>query len=484
MSGISRNSERDRSLEFRGFLNDHLSKGKAQKSKGQALDGNKSNTGEPDQTKGPPRKVAAVDANKKANTVSAASFGDYNERYSYLKYSDASSSVSSSFLDEDKPPDAASEKELGNEYFKQRKFNEAIDCYSRSIALCPTSVAFANRAMAYLKVKRYEDAENDCTEALNLDDHYIKAYSRRATARRELGKLKSSMQDAEFAMRLEPNNQELRKQYMETKSLIEKEIAKKSSGGSKASVPGVQIAGKQDMETKDTHVSSVSSNTQRKTTAGIKLGNVENNEKLSSSSVPIKEISSVRLVNGSRGGALPSSNGENTLINGAVNNKQEMETSVRELASLAASRVKASAAKNIPAPKSAYEFEVSWRAVSDDPSLQAQLLKAIQPETLPQIFKSALSPSMLIDIIKCTASFFKEDTELAVSILDNLVKVPRFDMIVLCLSAMDHSVINKIWNEVFSIKDIKAEHLEALNKLRPMYCYGKYQTNLQGSNWP
>lgn len=144
------------------------------------------NTGEPDQNRGPPRKVVAVDANRKTNTVSAASFGDYNERYDYLKYSDASSSVSSSFVDEDKPPDATSEKELvgnrilsllslyiflryvfstemnclsyfcpqGNEYFKQRKFNEAIDCYSRSIALRPTSVAFANRAMSYLKVKR------------------------------------------------------------------------------------------------------------------------------------------------------------------------------------------------------------------------------------------------------------------------------------------------------------------------------------------
>ena len=42
----------------------------------------------------------------------------------------------------------------GNEYFKQKKFNEAIDCYSRSIALSPNAVAFANRAMAYLKLKR------------------------------------------------------------------------------------------------------------------------------------------------------------------------------------------------------------------------------------------------------------------------------------------------------------------------------------------
>lgn len=42
----------------------------------------------------------------------------------------------------------------GNEYFKQKKFKEAIDCYSRSIALLPTAVAYANRAMAYLKLRR------------------------------------------------------------------------------------------------------------------------------------------------------------------------------------------------------------------------------------------------------------------------------------------------------------------------------------------
>lgn len=42
----------------------------------------------------------------------------------------------------------------GNEYFKQKKFTEAIEYYSRSIGLSPTAVAFANRAMAYLKLRR------------------------------------------------------------------------------------------------------------------------------------------------------------------------------------------------------------------------------------------------------------------------------------------------------------------------------------------
>lgn len=41
---------------------------------------------------------------------------------------------------------------------------------------------------------RFQEAEDDCTEALNLDDRYIKAYSRRSTARKELRKFKESVE--------------------------------------------------------------------------------------------------------------------------------------------------------------------------------------------------------------------------------------------------------------------------------------------------
>lgn len=58
-----------------------------------------------------------------------------------------------------------------------------------------------------------------------------------------------------------------------------------------------------------------------------------------------------------------------------VTKKQELQTSVQELASRAASRAKIEAAKSIAPPNSAYQFEVSWRGLSGDPALQAGLLK-------------------------------------------------------------------------------------------------------------
>ncbi|KAL9669113.1 hypothetical protein QQ045_006655 [Rhodiola kirilowii] len=75
-------------------------------------------------------------------------------QYSYLKNYDAFSSLPSCMSIDDDTPIAASEKEQGNEYFKQKKYKEAIDCYSRSIGLSPTAVAYANRAMAYLQIKK------------------------------------------------------------------------------------------------------------------------------------------------------------------------------------------------------------------------------------------------------------------------------------------------------------------------------------------
>ena len=65
------------------------------------------------------------------------------------------------------------------------------------VVLLPVKIFFMNMTVFFLihfLLFRFREAEDDCTEALNLDDRYIKAYSRRATARKELGKLKESIE--------------------------------------------------------------------------------------------------------------------------------------------------------------------------------------------------------------------------------------------------------------------------------------------------
>ncbi|KAK3140824.1 hypothetical protein QOZ80_5AG0406330 [Eleusine coracana subsp. coracana] len=375
----------------------------------------------------------------KARFNSASSTRNLGGQYNNMKYS--------SSLNDEPMTDAASEKEQGNEYFKQKKFSEAIDCYSRSIGLSPTAVAFANRAMAYLKLRRFKEAEDDCTEALDLDDRYIKAYSRRITARKELGKLKEAMDDAEFAISLDPNNAELRKQYSEIKALHMEKTAKKASVPAKRAVSGFDRTA--DKKDKTSHPPTIS-------------------QKDSFMEVDSPVRAAVEIIdNADR----RSKGGSGVIINDNIMQPQDAkqkagsEDSIQELASRAASLYMSSTVKSVKTPKTAYDFEVSWRTLSDDTAQQIQLLKSIPPASLPEIFKNSLSAAFLVDIVKCSASIFRDDGVLAVSILENLAKVPRFDLIIMCLSSMHKSELRKIWDQVF-LDNASADQKENLRQLR------------------
>ncbi|XP_055807683.1 uncharacterized protein LOC129876307 isoform X2 [Solanum dulcamara] len=344
----------------------------------------------------------------------STSIGSDAGPYNYSKNYNPISHLSSELISEEGNVNANSEKELGNEFFKQKKFNEAIDCYSRSIALSPTAVGYANRAMAFLKIKRFQEAENDCTEALNLDDRYIKAYSRRSTSRKELGKLKESIKDAEFALRLEPQNPEIKKQYGEVKALYEKEILKRVSGATGVFAQGAQKSGKTIKS--GPVIQSVSSSSQK-----------ENNRDVPGTAIEVEDTH--MQINNKDSDASPIGPTLNPAFWTAKHNhkisKQELEESVQDLAARAAGLAKSEAAKNIAAPNSAYQFEVSWRGLSGDRNLQTHLLKVTSPATLPRIFKNALSAPMLMDIVRCVATFFIGDMNLAIRYLEDLTKVPR-----------------------------------------------------------
>jgi len=104
------------------------------------------------------------------------------------------------------PTDAELWKDRGNKAFAAKKYAQAKKDYTQSIALQPTCLAYANRAMAELKLDEFSAAESDCTAAIALDPCYVKAYLRRATAAKELGKLLAATEDYENALRLEPTS--------------------------------------------------------------------------------------------------------------------------------------------------------------------------------------------------------------------------------------------------------------------------------------
>lgn len=55
--------------------------------------------------------------------------------------------------------------------FKKGEWEGAVSCYSSSLALRPTAVAYANRAMAFIKMKRWVGGDGRVYE-IDLIDLY------------------------------------------------------------------------------------------------------------------------------------------------------------------------------------------------------------------------------------------------------------------------------------------------------------------------
>ena len=120
---------------------------------------------------------------------------------------------------------AAREKQKGNECFRAQEFDEAHARYSKAIdfleagsrgeprcspALGRTlAVVYANRAMAGLKLKQFDSADQDCTVALRYDPSYTKALSRRGMSRHRRGMYLDAIADFETALEMEPGNRQV-----------------------------------------------------------------------------------------------------------------------------------------------------------------------------------------------------------------------------------------------------------------------------------
>lgn len=109
---------------------------------------------------------------------------------------------------------AETAKDQGNEYFRKGEWDEAIQAYSMAIQLNPDLIsAINNRAMASLKLQKYEDAIIDCTTVLNTQPHNVKALLRRAAAHRALKDEIHEKEDLARVLEIEPQNKEARTRY-------------------------------------------------------------------------------------------------------------------------------------------------------------------------------------------------------------------------------------------------------------------------------
>ncbi|XP_021920703.1 E3 ubiquitin-protein ligase CHIP [Zootermopsis nevadensis] len=68
-------------------------------------------------------------------------------------------------------------KDQGNRFFSLRKYEDAVSCYTKAIIKNPNiPTYFTNRALCYLKLKRWEASCQDCRRALDMDPNLVKGH--------------------------------------------------------------------------------------------------------------------------------------------------------------------------------------------------------------------------------------------------------------------------------------------------------------------
>ena len=117
-------------------------------------------------------------------------------------------------------------REKANGFFKGRKFPQAINLYTQALELHPENAAcYANRSAANLKLELLEYALADAYKATECDRNYLKAYYRRAEAQTALGNHKIALEDYKWVCKLQPDDEVLKKQLVECKKIVDERTA-------------------------------------------------------------------------------------------------------------------------------------------------------------------------------------------------------------------------------------------------------------------
>lgn len=98
-------------------------------------------------------------------------------------------------------------KNEGNNFYKNAKYRESIDLYTKAIELCPKNASYyGNRAAAYLMINKFKECIDDSKTATEIDSKFIKGYLREGKAHLFLGDYKSALRSFYKIKELEPTN--------------------------------------------------------------------------------------------------------------------------------------------------------------------------------------------------------------------------------------------------------------------------------------
>lgn len=88
------------------------------------------------------------------------------------------------------------------------------------------AVFYCNKAAALIQMDKFEEAIKDCDVAILLNPSYVKAYVRRSSAHEKSESTELALEDAKFALSLDPSNAALKKSVARLKKIEDERLEK------------------------------------------------------------------------------------------------------------------------------------------------------------------------------------------------------------------------------------------------------------------
>ncbi|XP_077355023.1 RNA polymerase II-associated protein 3 [Festucalex cinctus] len=331
--------------------------------------------------------------------------------------------------------EAVVQKDRGNAYFKEGKYNAAVECYSRGMeADCTNVLLPANRAMAFLKLDRFKEAEEDCTKAVALDGTYSKAFARRATARVALGKLEEARKDFQEVLKLEPENKQAQRELQNLQFAdVSSGLLQTSDGSQRRTVQPMDKAAhlRSTKPMRRIDIEEISG----KVTVPDEARDLEGESSLPSPCAKMIKIQDVT--------ACPSlSSDQGSTCTQAKRKHPEESVPPTDSSNKAPSIILP------PPPGKSFQLEADLRAIGNQPDVVYRYLKQIKPEAYAHIFQSSLEPHIFSQILQTLRDFYLQNEAASVTadILQSLSGVRRFDTAVMFMSSSERKVLQEVFD--------------------------------------
>lgn len=111
---------------------------------------------------------------------------------------------------------AAAFKAEGNEFFKNKNYEKAIEKYTLAIESDPADVTFySNRSACYAALNKWSEAADDGRQCIIVDKSFVKGYFRAALGQQNLGNLDAASDAVKRGLGIDPANADLKKMSRE-----------------------------------------------------------------------------------------------------------------------------------------------------------------------------------------------------------------------------------------------------------------------------